>query len=388
MAANPGGWGNNLQVCVTAGDSVFILSVRENGVAGGEVFAGLTMNPASPQYAIRVVNESSQLIRLSDEGSGEFPSAEDGWQSLQDGSDGDLSDSSSFAAALRDGIRALDALTQSHVDLMCFPSAPELGVHTASVYSDAIAYCEQSGIFLIIDLPKSVALVDDLVAWIAENDGLRNKNAAVYFPRTLVVDPLGNGDLRNIACSGSVLGLYARTDASRGVWRAPSGTDALLVGVTLPIRLTDRENVAVSSLGVNALRTFPNTGPVSWGSRTLEGADLLASEWRYIPVRRMALFLERSLNEGSSWIMFESNGEALWSKIRLSFRKFLGDLFLQGAFEGTTPRDAYFVKCDSETTSQADIDAGIVNIVVGFAPSKPAEFVVIRMQRITGEVAA
>jgi phage tail sheath protein FI len=126
---------------------------------------------------------------------------------------------------------------------------------------------------------------------------------------------------------------------------------------------------------------------VVWGSRTLAGADALASEWKYVPVRRMALFLEESLYRGTQWVVFEPNDEPLWAQIRLNIGAFMQGLFRQGAFQGTTPRQAYFVKCDRETTTQADINLGIVNIFVGFAPLKPAEFVVLKIQQIAGDLA-
>jgi phage tail sheath protein FI len=118
----------------------------------------------------------------------------------------------------------------------------------------------------------------------------------------------------------------------------------------------------------------------------MEGSDRLASEWKYIPVRRTALFLEESLYRGTQWVVFEPNDEPLWAQIRLNIGAFMQSLFRQGAFQGTTPRAAYFVKCDSETTTQTDINNGIVNILVGFAPLKPAEFVVIKIQQLAGEI--
>jgi len=139
-------------------------------------------------------------------------------------------------------------------------------------------------------------------------------------------------------------------------------------------------------LGVNCLRTFPVFGNVVWGARTLAGADHLASEWKYIPVRRLALFIEESLFRGTKWVVFEPNDEPLWAQIRLNVGTFMHNLFRQGAFQGTTPREAYFVKCDKETTIQNDIDRGIVNILVGFAPLKPAEFVIIKISQIAGQI--
>jgi phage tail sheath protein FI len=168
---------------------------------------------------------------------------------------------------------------------------------------------------------------------------------------------------------------------------APAGIEALLEGVSeLAAPMTDAQNGVINPLGINALRTFPVYGTIAWGARTLRGADALASEWAYIPVRRLALMLEESLFRGTKWVVFEPNYETTWANIRLNIGAFLNGLFRQGAFAGATPRDAYYVKCDSETATQADIDAGIVNIEVGFAPLKPAEFVIIRFRQIVGDV--
>jgi phage tail sheath protein FI len=183
-----------------------------------------------------------------------------------------------------------------------------------------------------------------------------------------------------------VAGVIARTDATRGVWKAPAGLDATLSGVVeLATPLTDLEIGRLNPLGVNCLRASPGAGHTVWGARTRAGSDRLASEWKYLPVRRTALFLEESLYRGTQWVVFEPNDAPLWAQIRLNVGAFMNNLFRQGAFAGTTPREAFFVKCDAETTTQDDVNLGIVNIVVGFAPLKPAEFVVIRLQQLAGQ---
>ena len=184
----------------------------------------------------------------------------------------------------------------------------------------------------------------------------------------------------------------SRTDTERGVWKAPAGIDASLRGVVglsisgVPATLNDKENGDLNPLGINCVRGFPVIGNVVWGARTLAGSDILASEWKYVPVRRTALFIEESLYRGTQWVVFEPNDEPLWAQIRLNIGAFMQNLFRQGAFQGQTPKDAYFVKCDKETTTQNDINLGIVNIVVGFAPLKPAEFVVIKLQQMAGQI--
>lgn len=139
-------------------------------------------------------------------------------------------------------------------------------------------------------------------------------------------------------------------------------------------------------MGLNCLRQFPVTGNVVWGARTLAGADRLADQWKYLPVRRLALFLEESLFRGTQWVVFEPNDEPLWSSVRLNVGAFMNTLFRQGAFQGQTPQQAYLVKCDRENNPQNDIDRGILNILVGFAPLKPAEFVLINIQQLAGQV--
>jgi phage tail sheath protein FI len=215
----------------------------------------------------------------------------------------------------------------------------------------------------------------------------KSDHAAVYYPWVQIADPLKNGKLRTTPPSGTVAGLYARTDANRGVWKAPAGTEASLGGVqALSHALTDRENGSLNPLGVNCLRLLPVFGAVAWGARTLRGADAMTSEYKYVPVRRLALFIEESLFRGTQWVVFEPNDEPLWAQIRLNLGAFMNGLFRQGAFQGRSTREAYLVKCDRETTTQDDINRGVVNILVAFAPLKPAEFVVIRIQQLAGQI--
>jgi phage tail sheath protein FI len=261
---------------------------------------------------------------------------------------------------------------------------PDPGAILSKLWGEASALCNEERAFLIMDPEPS--WVDTQTASTGVNAlriGLTKDHSAVYFPRVKIVE---NGREYIIGPAGAMAGLYARTDANRGVWKAPAGTEVRLRVQELDEVLTDRENGVLNPLGVNCLRNFPVFGNVSWGARTLDGADQIGSEWKYIPVRRLALFLEESLFRGTQWVVFEPNDEPLWSQIRLNVGAFMQRLFRQGAFQGRTPREAYLVKCDAETTTQADIDLGIVNIVVGFAPLKPAEFVIIRIQQLAGQI--
>jgi phage tail sheath protein FI len=266
------------------------------------------------------------------------------------------------------------------------PSSPDPTAKTTPIYSAAITLCQQRRAFLLVDPPPNVSTVSAAVDWISSQLGVVNPNGAAFFPRLRLPDPLNNYQLRTFAPSGVVAGVYATMDGSRGVWKAPAGTSAVLNGVqSMVYKLSDPENGVLNPLGLNCFRTFPVYGSVLWGARTLVGADALANQWKYVPIRRTALFLEESLYRGTQWVVFEPNDEPLWATIRLNVGSFMQTYFLKGAFQGQTPDQAYFVKCDSETTTQTDIDNGIVNILVGFAPLYPAEFVVIQIEQLTGQ---
>ncbi len=196
----------------------------------------------------------------------------------------------------------------------------------------------------------------------------------------LAVDSAHAGAVRAFPPCGFVAGIYARTDTTHGVWKAPSGADARLTGSAgLALSIDDLQAGAIDRAGINCLRRFPNIGDVVWGARTVAGADAQNPEWKYVPVRRLALFIESSIDRGLQWVAFEANAEALWAEVRAAIENFLYKLWTLGAFPGTTPRDAYFVRCDSSTMTQADIDSGRLNVVIGVAPTRPAEFVIIRI---------
>lgn len=249
------------------------------------------------------------------------------------------------------------------------------------VVSSAATYCEMRRAMLLVDPPASWRTTAEARAGIVQGVGTTSKNAALFFPRLRQPNPERNNQKEDFGPGGAVAGVFARTDSQRGVWKSPAGIEATLIGVPeLAVLLTDAENGVLNPLAVNCLRSFP-AGKVVWGSRTLAGADEAGSEWKYIPVRRTALFIEESIYRGTKWVVFEPNDEPLWAQIRLNVGAFMQGLFRKGAFQGATPKDAYFVKCDRETTTQSDIDADVVNIIVGFAPLKPAEFVIIKIQQ-------
>jgi phage tail sheath protein FI len=310
------------------------------------------------------------------------------------GSDGGPLDDTAYlgSEANKTGLYALEKADL--FNLLCIPPDTRGGDTSTPTYQTAMAYCKKRRAMLIVDAPAAWSSNKDIAAMTAKNkfstlglSGDDARNAALFFPRVLQFDPLRDGQIDAFAPCGIIAGVMARTDSTRGVWKAPAGLDASLNGIQgLNVNLNDAENGMLNPLGINCLRAFPVYGRVVWGARTLRGADQLADEWKYIPVRRTALFIEESLYRGTHWIVFEPNDEPLWAQIRLNIGAFMHNLFRQGAFQGTTPRDAYFVKCDKETTTQNDINLGIVNIIVGFAPLKPAEFVIIKLQQIAGQI--
>ncbi len=258
-----------------------------------------------------------------------------------------------------------------------------------NLWTDALTYCVKRRAMLIVDPRHDWDSVDDVDPSKYTLTLPASRNAALYFPRVLQADRAKGGMIDSFPPCGMIAGIMARTDETRGVWKAPAGIDAGLYGAAgLTVPMNDQENGLLNPIGVNCLRTFPIVGNVVWGARTMAGANLLADEYKYVPVRRLALFLEESLFRGLQWVVFEPNDEPLWSQIRLNVGAFMHTLFRQGAFQGGSPRDAYFVSCDKTTTTQNDINLGIVNVIVGFAPLKPAEFVIIKLQQLAGQIQA
>jgi phage tail sheath protein FI len=261
------------------------------------------------------------------------------------------------------------------------------------VWQTALEYCYQRRAMLIVDPPAAWGPSRTTSDWLQRLvtlglSGEIARNAALYYPRVVEADPAREGQQDTYVPCGIVAGVIASTDVARGVWKAPAGVNASVNGIVgLAAPVSDTDSGVLNPLGINALRTLPVYGTVLWGARTLRGADLLADDYKYIPVRRLALFIEESLYRGLQWAVFEPNDEPLWSQIRLNVGAFMNGLFRQGAFQGSTPATAYFVKCDKDTTLQNDIDQGIVNVIVGFAPLRPAEFVIIQLQQMAGQIA-
>ncbi len=275
---------------------------------------------------------------------------------------------------------ALLANVKEPINLLCLP-----GITDASSLFAAAAFCESHRMFLIADTAKS-ATPPDIENTIANSQLPKTNSGAAYYPWINIPDPLNNNQPRLSAPSGAVAGIYARMDLNRGVWKAPAGTEASFQAIKgLSRAINETELSHLNSLGVNCLRVTPETGIVVWGARTLAGSDQANSEWKYVSVRRLFIFLEYSIVQGTQWAVFEPNDEPLWTRIRDSVSAFLYGIFRAGAFQGTTQQQAYYVKCGRDTMTQNDIDQGIVNIQVGFAPLKPAEFVIIRITQLMNQ---
>ena len=326
-AANPGSWGNNLQaaaVGVRASDGSiatdrFNLVVREVRPAPGgkvevlttEVFRNLNMTVGDKSYAKTVVNDQSQLVHVTDVGLGALPTTAtpndtgDGpadvsaFEEFTGGTPGSRPTANDLVgdADEKTGMYALDRIAPFVFNLLCLPAATNLTTDRdpgpmQSVLSAAEAYCELKRAFLIMDIPVLVATATQMGQYLKDLEALslRSNHAALYFPRLQMPDALQDNRLRNVGASGTMAGVYARTDSTRGVWKAPAGTDAALRNAQLAVRLDDLENGGLNPLGVNVLRNFPVFGNISWGARTLDGADQQASEWKYIPVRRTGTY--------------------------------------------------------------------------------------------------
>ena len=295
---------------------------------------------------------------------------------------------------LSDPLGGVNVLSKVDIfNMLCLPTRPESPYDPATLSAIA-AICAKRRAMLLIDPPAGwgsptapATVTEQQVEGALALSGADKKNGAVYYPWLQVRDPQTSTVTTQGPC-GAIAGLWAATDTARGVWKAPAGTQAAIGGIVGLTHVLDDENDigVLNPLGVNCLRVVPLVGPALWGARTTDGADGNTSPWKYIPVRRTALFIEESLRRGTQWVVFEPNDEPLWGSIRLNVGAFMNPLYRQGAFQGATPAEAYVVKCDKDNNPQNDIDRGIVNITVGFAPLNPAEFVVIHIQQLAGQI--
>jgi phage tail sheath protein FI len=397
-AKNAGDWANTYAISTRVSSfdaSRFTLNVLQvvNSVENvAETFSNLSMDPNNAQFVAKLVSDQSEFVNVAIAGGATTPPANTATPSPKLGSGtpgapGDLlaPDTADFETALLPVSGTGGLFFLDRIDLFNLLVVP--GESKATVIQALQKFCRDRRAFLVADSAPADTLTTLTPGPKTDMTGADSINSALYFPWVIAPDPFQGNLLRAFPPSGFVAGVYARTDAERGVWKAPAGTDASISGATgLTVNLTNAENGVLNPQAINVLRNLPVYGNVVWGARTLQGNDQRGSEWKYVPVRRLALFLEESLYRGTQWVVFEPNDEPLWAQIRLNIGAFMQDLFRQGAFQGRTPKDAYFVKCDKETTTQNDINNGIVNIIVGFAPLKPAEFVIIKIQQMSGQI--
>ena len=268
---------------------------------------------------------------------------------------------------------AIDTRTDIDPGLIAMPVAARLPAGAAGgAYRAALSATKRRFAMLLLDAPATTAPFDAnaLVADWFDAIAIDDADVAFYAPR---LAPTGTTD--DAAASGAVAGVIARTDITRGAWKSPAGTAANINGAAPIVDLSTGQQNYLNPLGVNLIRTFPGAGPVIWGSRTLSSDP----EWKYVAVRRLGRMIEKSLASGLSWTVFEPNDELLWLRITVGVEMFLRALYREGAFQGVKPEQGYFVQCGRSTTTQADIDNGVVNLQIGFAPLRPAEFIILQL---------
>jgi len=396
-ATNPGVWAQSYGIAIknqTGGTNRFRVQVvyAPPGAASEvvvESYENLSITTPDPQgrYVADVINKQSSFVTVAVASGTTAPPPDTTLPSPKltgtPNDDGTVLLPSTNSAAGTNFETVLTAATAvlDQIDLfnlLCIPGE----IVTATI-STLELYCEGRRAFLIADADPGLTNPTNVTG--PPTTGM---NSAYYYPWIQAPDPLNQNRPSYYPPCGFVAGIYARTDGTRGVWKAPAGTEATLAGSSgVAVPLNDSQNGLLNPLGVNCIRNFSVYGIVIWGARTMQGNDELGSQWKYIPVRRTALFIEESLYRALKWAVFEPNDNPLWAELRLNVGSFMHTLFQQGAFQGQTPADAYFVKCDDETTTQNDIDPCIVNILVGFAPLQPAEFVVIQIQQMAGQIA-
>jgi phage tail sheath protein FI len=362
-------------------------TVRVSAGAEKEEFPGLSLKKGRNNLATKV-NAQSKLIKIEETGAS-LPEAQRvpaaGSYKLSAPSidpskvkpthfEGDVARRKGMG-----GLAAVDEITMVVMpDIMTLASDNGDDVQIRDLQGKMIAHCENAGDRMaILDCPPDM-LPQEILEWRMNTAGYDSKFAALYYPWIEVQNPLTNQPMM-IPPSGHVAGLWCRTDGQRGVHKAPAN-EVVMGANGLGFQVTHAEQGGLNKVGINCIRSFPGRGIRVWGARTLSSDP----EWRYINVRRLFNFVSESIMEGTQWSVFEPNDEKLWIQLRIAAANFLTRVWSDGALFGSTPAEAFYVKCDSETNPPEVIEAGQVICEIGIAPVKPAEFVVFRLSQFSG----
>jgi phage tail sheath protein FI len=375
-AASEGTWGNSLSVVVadetalpggTVRADYFRLDVLSAG-AVVESYDNLTLDDTSPDHVLKRV--ASNWVELVDDGN---TRPGNGSVTLAGGLNGDALAATDWAGA-GGFVHAFDAVDD--INILAIPDAKGDPVVTQG----ACGYCQnRKDCFFVADTPDNLS-AQGVAEFRRVTGNFNSSYAALYYPWISVADPL-TGKPKFTPPSGAVVGTYSHTDVVRGVHKAPAGNEVGSLNSAIGVRnvLSRGEHDTLNPIGVNVIRSFPGAGTVVWGARTLS-AD---PEWKYVNVRRLFLFLEETIEEGTQWVVFEPNTPMLWGKVKRNITAFLTSVWRDGALLGSTAAEAFFVKVDAENNPPDVVDAGRLVIDVGVAPVKPAEFVVIRISQNT-----
>jgi uncharacterized protein len=368
----------------TGPDTTYKLTVSAGDQT--EVHDGLTLNKKVKSYLVTKVNAASKLIKLEETGASipeelRVPATGKYALAIPAVPVGEIKPTEFEGdVAKREGIGGLAAIDE--VTMVCVPDLMTLAqngsdVHLRDLQGKMIAHCENMGDRMaILDAPPNL-LPQDILEWRMNTAGFDSKFATLYYPWLEVMDPLTNQPMY-VPPSGHVAGVWCRTDATRGVHKAPA--NEVVLGVNgLGFQVTQEEQGGLNKVGINCIRSFPGRGIRIWGARTLSSDP----EWRYLNVRRLFNYIAESIMEGTQWSVFEPNDERLWLQLRIAATNFLTRTWREGALFGASPAEAFYVKCDSETNPPDVIEAGQVIVEIGISPVKPAEFVIFRISQFT-----
>ena len=382
-ASTPGSWGLNLNIAIdhtgVTDNKLFNLTVTDQ--ARTERFPGLSVDPASPQFAGTMLQQS-ELIRLEFGLGAAAPSEQTAVAVELSGTDGGSIGTAEVTApenrTTHTGLNALDKVDL--FNLLCIPPyAADGDLDVAKDWAPAAEYCRARRAFLVIDAPASWT-IDSAGEHANAFRAVAQRDGALYFPRVLAADPLNADKPAAYAPCGAVAGVMSRADKAHGVWKAPA--NEALRGVNGTSIKLDAAAQSRLPPDINCLREFPDRGVLIWGAHTLEDAG---SEWRYVNVRRFALYVEQSIDQGTQWAVFEPNSEPTWEAVRQAVNTFLFGLWRAGALMGTKPEEAFFVRCDRTTMTQDDIQNGTLVAVIGLAIVRPAEFVILKFSQKTAD---